>query len=74
MQFWRNESTRRWPFADEKPIWQQDFFDRQLRNGESYRQKWLYLWENPAKQKIVTKPEDWPFQGEMYILPWHDPA
>lgn len=72
LQFWRNESTRRWPLADEKPIWQRDFFDRQLRSGESYRQKWLYLWENPAKQKIVSRPEDWPYQGELNVLPWHD--
>ena len=74
VQFWRNESTRRWPFPDEKPIWQPDFFDRQLRSGESYHQKWIYLWENPAKKDIVANPEDWPFQGEMNVLPWHDSA
>jgi putative transposase len=39
--FWRADATRRWPPPDEKPIWQKDFFDRQLRHGESYRQKWL---------------------------------
>jgi len=37
--FWRAEVTRRWPYPAEKPIWQRDFFDRQLRNGESYHQK-----------------------------------
>lgn len=43
MRFWLNESTRRWPYSAEKPIWQRDFFDRQLRSGESYHQKWLYV-------------------------------
>ncbi|MEI8289635.1 MAG: hypothetical protein WCH99_09180 [Verrucomicrobiota bacterium] len=42
--FWRADVTRRWPHPSEKPIWQKGFFDRQLRHGESYRQKWLYLW------------------------------
>jgi len=74
VQFWRNDCTRRWPHSTEKPIWQPDFFDRQLRNGESYTQKWLYLWENPIKQGLVKTPEDWPYQGELNVLPWHDAA
>jgi putative transposase len=74
MQFWRATATRRWPFADEKPIWQKDFFDRQLRHGESYRQKWLYIWQNPVVAKICSRPEDWPWQGELNNLSWHEPA
>jgi len=70
--FWRAEATRRWPYPAEKPVWQRVFFDRHLRNGESYHQKWLYLWENPIKDGLVQRPEDWPYQGELNILPWHD--
>jgi putative transposase len=72
VRFWRAVATRRWPHPAEKPVWQRDFFDRQLRNGESYHQKWLYLWENPIKDGLVKRPEDWPYQGELNILPWHD--
>jgi putative transposase len=72
MSFWRNLATRKWPNADEKPIWQKDFFDRQLRSGESYHQKWLYVWENPIKNGLVKNPEDWPFQGELNVLQWHE--
>jgi len=74
VQFWRADATRRWPHSGEKPIWQKDFFDRQLRNGESYQQKWLYLWENPIKSGLVKSPEDWPFQGELNTIQWHEPA
>jgi putative transposase len=74
VQFWRADVTRRWPHPKEKPVWQKDFFDRQLRHGESYRQKWLYLWENPIKDGLVKGPEDWPFQGELNTLAWHEPA
>jgi len=71
-RFWRSQVTRRWPSPEERPIWPRDFFDRRLRSGESYRQKWLYLWENPIKDGIVTRPEEWPHQGEMNVLPWHE--
>jgi putative transposase len=73
VRFWRSQATRHWPHWVELPIWQRDFFDRRLRNGESYHQKWLYVWENPIKAGMVAKPEDWPYQGEMNVLPWHDP-
>jgi len=72
VRFWRSQVTRRWPYPEEKPIWQRDFFDRRLRSGESYQQKWLYLWENPIKAGIVSKPEDWPYQGERNVLAWRD--
>ena len=73
-RFWRSQATRRWPHPEEKPIWQRDFFDRQLRSGESYHQKWLYLWENPIKAGLVRGPEDWPYQGELNVLEWHESA
>jgi len=74
MEFWRAEVTRRWPRAGDKPIWQKDFFDRQLRSGESYHQKWLYIVENPVKAGLVARWEDWPYQGELNVLQWHEPA
>ena len=67
-------TTRCWPRAGDKPIWQKDFFDRQLRSGESYHQKWLYIVENPVKPGLVARWEDWPYQGELNVLQWHEPA
>lgn len=74
VQFWRADVTRRWPRLEDKPIWQKDFFDRQLRTGESYSQKWMYVWENPVRAGLVSKPEDWQFQDELNLLQWHEPA
>jgi putative transposase len=73
MQFWRAETTRHWPWPEEKPIWQKDFFDRQLRREESYAQKWRYLRENPVCAGLVTDADAWPWQGEMHTLAWHEP-
>ena len=74
MEFWRADATRGWPHPEEKPIWQKVFFDRQLRSSESYREKWFYELENPTKAKLVARWEDWPFQGELSVLQWHEPA
>jgi REP element-mobilizing transposase RayT len=73
-RFWPNQTNRRWPNKNQTPIWQREFFDRQLRSGESYRQKWLYLWENPLKTGMVSNQQDWAYQGEMHLLSWHEPS
>ena len=74
VEYWRSLATRRWPYTNEKPIWQKDFFDRQLRSGDSYSQKWLYLWENPIASGLVKEPSDWSFQGELNVLQWAEPV
>jgi putative transposase len=50
------------------PHWQKDFFDHVLRSEESYSEKWLYVAENPVRKNLVTRMEDWPYQGEIYPL------
>ena len=72
MAFWRAEATRRWPSREEKPIWQKDFFDRQLRRGESYAQKWHYVRENPVRDSLVPDADAWPWRGELHPLVWHE--
>ena len=50
------------------PHWQKGFFDHLLRSGESYSQKWDYVRENPVRAGLVSKPEDWPYAGEIHNL------
>ena len=70
--FWRNRVTRAWPNRDQIPIWQREFWDRQLRRGESYAEKWAYVENNPVRHGYVACAKDWPYQGELNVLPWHD--
>jgi putative transposase len=72
VKFWKSLASRHWPHPGEQPIWQLDFWDTQLRRGESYREKWDYVWRNPVRKKLVSQPEDWPYAGELNILAWHD--
>lgn len=50
------------------PHWQKGFFDHVMRSEESYSGKWLYVAENPIRKGLVTRLEDWPYQGEIYRL------
>jgi len=72
MKYWKGEATKRWPRPQERPIWQQDGWDVQLRRGESYSEKWSYVRQNPVRANLVKMPDEWPYQGELNVLSWHD--
>ena len=59
-----NENVRK------PPLWQRDCWDRQLRSGESYDEKWNYVRNNPVRAGFVEKAEDWKYQGELHTLIW----
>ena len=46
-------------------LWQRGFFDHLIRNSQSYSQKWEYVRDNPVRAGLVSRREDWPFQGEI---------
>ena len=50
------------------PHWQKGFFDHVMRSEESYSEKWLYVAGNPVRKHLVPRPDDWPYQGEIYPL------
>jgi REP element-mobilizing transposase RayT len=50
--------------------WQSLHWDTRLRRSESYTDKWNYVRENPAKEKLVVSPDDWPYQGTLNVLRW----
>ena len=68
MKWWRQEASTHWPRPEEAPIWQRDYWDRQLRHDEIYTEKWHYLRNNPVRAKLVASTEDWPFQGRIHSL------
>jgi REP-associated tyrosine transposase len=48
IEYWRNRVTRAWRHRAQVPIWQREFWDRQLRRSESYGEKWQYVLNNPV--------------------------
>ena len=73
LRFWKSRAAAAWPCAIEPPVWQRDAWDTQLRAGDSYGEKWEYVRQNPVRAGLTQAPEDWPFQGELNILRWHNP-
>lgn len=71
-KFWKSLVARHWPEPHNSSIWQADVWDTQLRRGESYSAKWDYIQNNPVRAGLAAKPTDWPFQGELNNLYWHD--
>jgi REP element-mobilizing transposase RayT len=41
--------------------WQRGCFDRLLRSDENLRNKWIYVMDNPVRQGLVQKVQDWPY-------------
>lgn len=72
VQYWKSTASRSWPRPEEHPIWQRDFWDRQLRTGESYEIKADYVQGNAARHNLVTIAKDWPFQGELNRIHWDE--
>ncbi|SRR6266849_2685690 len=41
--------------------WQHGCFDRLLRSDESLQSKWIYVQDNPVRQGLVQRWENWPY-------------
>jgi len=68
VRYWKSQFSK----AHANPVlrWQVDHWDRRLRSSESYEEKSQYMWENPVRAGLVQRAEDWPYQGEVFELPW----
>ena len=53
-------------------LWQDGCWDTQMRTGAQYEEKWQYIRNNPVRKGLVENADDWPYQGVMNELVWHD--
>jgi putative transposase len=49
-------------------LWQREFFDHVLRSGESYSEKWNYIFDNPVRAGLVSNAQEWRYAGEIETL------
>jgi REP element-mobilizing transposase RayT len=70
LRYWRSLASRRWPYPDQHPIWQANFWDTQLRHADDYATKWEYVRDNPVRHGLVHHADAWPFAGGIGALDW----
>ncbi|HSU52791.1 MAG TPA: hypothetical protein VLT36_01885, partial [Candidatus Dormibacteraeota bacterium] len=46
--------------------WQEGFHDHKFRTPESETRKWEYICLNPVRARLVDRPEQWPYGGEIF--------
>lgn len=51
--------------------WQRGMFHTRMRSDAHYREKLDYMRENPARKNLVTKSDDWLWQGQVHDLMAH---
>jgi len=64
--------SKNWANSEEKPLWQRDGWDTQLRKGDNYTAKWQYVVNNPVRRGLVVESSGWPYQGELNEFSWHE--
>ena len=47
-------------------VWQDERYDRIMRNHQEFVNTWNYIRENPVKANLVETPEDYPFLWEEF--------
>ena len=68
LAYWKRRFSRR--HVDQPWAWQRSGFHRRLRDARQRQEKWAYMRENPLRKLLVTRPEDWPYQGTIHELRW----
>jgi putative DNA methylase len=49
-------------------FWQEDYYDRYLRDYEHYVKTVAYIENNPVKARLCERPEDWPYSSARVRL------
>ena len=47
-------------------FWQEDYYDRFIRNAQYYLDAVDYIENNPVKAGLCRWPEDWPFSSARF--------
>ena len=72
MKYWKSKVALSFPTEHARPLWQRQCWDTQLRQGESFEEKCRYMVNNPVRKGLVSKAEDWPYQGVLNVFTWHE--
>ena len=56
--FWHKRKTG-------QALWQRFFYDHVLRTDERWEAVANYIWLNPVRKALCSRPEEWPYSGSL---------
>jgi putative transposase len=68
IKYWKSQFTNKHRIVEQK--WLTNHWDTRLPSGASDDEKWSYVRENLVREGLVTNADNWPYQGELNVLPW----
>ena len=68
VSFWKRLVSKKYPVIS--GMWQNDYWDTQMRSSEHWEQKAEYVRNNPIRYGLAKNPEEWSYQGVMSELWW----
>lgn len=68
VRYWKSIVSKAHGNKDHR--WQTDHWDRRMRTAQDCAAKWEYVWQNPVRHGLVSRAEDWPYQGELNRFEW----
>lgn len=72
VRYWKRLSTQAAASHQLNLRWQRDCWDRQIRTGNGYTEKWDYVQRNPERAGLIEDSKDWPYRGELHLLRWRE--
>ena len=71
---WKGFTTRRINhlFQRRGKLWQDDYWDRYIRDAEHFLKVRNYIENNPVKAGLVRSPEQWPFSSARFRMTIRD--
>ena len=52
------------------PLWQEEYWDRYIRNEEHFQKALRYVEGNPVRARLVRESADWPFSSANPKWAW----
>jgi len=65
----KQQTAYRFSRQNHQKLWQKKYHDHILRAGERWEPVACYIWMNPVRQGLCSRPEDWPASGS-FDLDW----
>ena len=66
--FWKDRFSKR--CANTAWRWQRGLFHHRLRSESEYRDKCVYMLNNPVRAGYVEEPDAWPWRGRIHPIRW----